>query len=196
MAKKAVPQKSGPTKGTKPKTEAVSQDDLEAAWGESRAKAPPSGSMDIPDIPDAEYLLQVSSAKVSAYKSGNKKGARYLGLSYVIVAGPHKGVVVRSKDDISTRPIGDSGLTALDYLSGRLQKLGVDTKKFKLGDLPTVAKNLSDPKTGKPFVVAAINTKTYTKDDGTEGAFMNVYLDDQGPVAPAEVEKIKAQLDG
>jgi hypothetical protein len=196
MAKKPVQPPKGKATSNKPQTtKAPTLEELDKTWQESRKKKPMSFDGP-PDIPDGDYVVQLTNAKTGAYKSGNKKGTNYFKISYAIVAGDHRGTTVQSSDDISNREVGNQGRTAMDMLSARLQQIGVDISDTPLRELPSLAKALSDPKSeiGRPYLSVKVANNIVDRDDGTKARFQNVYINE--PLTDAQVKEAKKALGG
>lgn len=188
--KKSTPRKSSSRKKTPPKGKsalgggvdfaAVAQG-LGNAWQESREKEPQAAGFAPPDVPDGDYVVQLTSGRVGQYRSGNKKGTGYVKFRYTIATGDYEGEVLSSTDDLSTDEVGSSGRTKLDLLSERLQRMGVDTKKLNLAELPELVVWLTDVKKNKdakPYYRVTVRNNFVESDSGETLHFQNVYVND------------------
>jgi hypothetical protein len=153
---------------------------MEAAWSESREIEPQTRDYGPADIPDGPYIARLVGARVGVTSKGKNEGKPYLSLSFVIAYGDHEGTRLSSMDTLDNSPVGDTGRTRLDFVSEKLQKLGVETKKMPLSKLPAICAALVDPKVGgdnaKPFVRVTVKTKAATTEGGKP--FQSVYVDD------------------
>jgi hypothetical protein len=166
------PGKQGKAAGFNEKTE-----DLDSQWQKSRTREPQSGSFGNADIPDADYYLQLSSARTGMYKKGKKKGTQFVRFGFIVKFGEHAGVRVGKMHDISTRPVGkNKDKTAMDLLSEDLQRLNVKTAKIKsIKDIPDVCKDLV---AAGPIHRCNVNTSAPDpKRPGSTG-FQNVWIND------------------
>lgn len=153
---------------------------MEAAWSESREIEPQSRDYGPADIPDGPYIARLVGARVGVTSKGKNEGKPYLSLSFVIAYGDHEGTRLSSMDTLDNSPVGETGRTRLDFVSEKLQKLGVETKKMPLSKLPAICAALVDPQVGgdnaKPFVRVTVKTKAATTEGGKP--FQSVYVDD------------------
>lgn len=191
MAKKIVKKSAPKTSGKQGKAQVGPQtpDDLDAMWKESRTKAPTTGGITRADIPDGDYVFQLTSGKTGEYKKGGKKGTKYVSLTLTIKFGEHAGTRVSKMHDMSSRPIGNSGKVALDLLSEDLQRLGVDTKKIpSLSKIPDVVSELV-----KEAIIIRGTVKNTPPDPARKGStgFQNVWLNDV--VSEDELEQLAEQ---
>lgn len=194
--KKTSPKKTSPKgAGNAPATGvdfASAIDGLEGAWGESREKEPTNSGFAPPDVPDGDYIVQLIGGRVGAYKTGNRKGTVYVKFRYNIVIGEFTGEVLSSTDDVSTREVGSTGKTQMDLLSERLQRMGIDTKKMSLKELPELVLWLTDPKknsAAKPFFRVAVKNNFSEDDKGETRHYQNVYVNEV--LHPDAVEEMK-----
>lgn len=188
--KMPVPRK--PAKGDDLDFNAIAAE-LEGSWEQSRAKEPASPMMGPPDVPDGDYLVRLTGARVGRYRSGNRKGTGYLRFRYTILAGEYAGEVLSSSDDLSNREVGTQGNTALDMLSERLQRMGVATKKLSIKNLPDLCEWLLDPAKNpdaKPCYRVAVRNNYVESDKGETLRFQNVYINET--LSNAEVEELDA----
>lgn len=187
-AGKSASSKKTPPKG-KPSNESAGIDfnsalgGLEDAWGESREKPPTTFSNEPPDVPDDDYVVQLSGARVGQYKTGDRKGVPFVRFRYTIVVGQYTGEVLSSSDDMSTEEAGNTGKTKLDFLSDRLQRMGIDTRKMSLKELPSLCQFLMDTKSNpnaKPFFRVSVKNSYAPKRDNPDEQvhYQQVYIND------------------
>jgi len=202
MAKKTTKKRTAPKKAPRKKATAstaagvdfeAAMDGLESAWNDTREQDNTGGSFEAPDIPDGEYVAQLTSARMSAYRRGDRAGTFYVTFRYTIVLGDYKGEVPSSRDDLSTEEIGEAGTTRLQLFLGRLQRMGIDTAKLNIREVPELIQWLVDPKKNKdakPYYRISVRNNEVPQDDGTVRRYQNVYVNEL-----LDRDEIESQLD-
>lgn len=140
-------------------------------WNESRKVQDTGGSYETPEIPDGEYICQLTSCRVDApqIKKGKNQGTyqALMEFRYVVREEESNGVQLRVTHwltETEWRTLKDS----LDRLFKDLQRLGYETLGMEVKDLFSVAEELSE---AKPYV--SVTCKTKEKDGKS---YLNVYL--------------------
>ena len=198
MAKKAVTRNASATKsGTQGKAKGfkAKAEDVDSAWGESRKVEPSKGGGDftVADVPDDTYILQLTSAKISEYKKGDRKGMKFYSFSFTIKFGDYAGANLNKKQDVDAEKkikIKDVMYSPLDLLSQDLQRLGIDVKKMKspIKDGPAVCDAL---KKSQPVIRGYVTTKPNTKNPSGQ-PFQSVYLNEL--VTDEELDQIRETM--
>jgi hypothetical protein len=193
--------------GKKPAPKSAAQanlGNLKDAWNQAREKkAPEGGAFGVnPRVPDGDYIAQVTSAKVGAYKKGNKAGTPFFSLSYtIVVAGAREliGERLSSVDDLSAEVAFERNgeeVTRIQLLSERLQRMGLDVTELDFNELPQLAQQLADPKdeNGRMYLsVRVANKHADNPNDPTKPYHnQNIYVNER--VSEDDVEEAKERL--
>lgn len=159
----------------------AAMENIETAWEETREKDNTGGSFEPPDVPDGDYVAQLTNARMAAYRRGDRAGTYYVNFRYTIVLGEYAGEVVSSRDDLSAEPITDDGPTRLALFIGRLQRMGIETSGLSVKQIPDLVQWLVDPAKNddaKPYYRVAVRNTEKPQDDGSVRRFQNVYVNE------------------
>lgn len=200
--KKATGKKTPPKKTTaKGKAPAGGIDfestaaELEDAWERNREEDQTvGGSFEPPEIPDGDYVVQLISGRMAPYKRGDRKGTFYVRFQYNVVLGEYAGTVLTSRDDLSTETMGDSGRTRVQMFMGRLQRMGLNTAKIGVRQVPDLIQWLTDPSKNadaKPYFQVGVRNNEVPQDDGSIRRFQNVYVNEL-----LDREEVEAEIEG
>lgn len=187
--KSATAKKAPAPKGSKVAEMQASQEELLAAWGQSRGQV---RTYEVPDIVDGDYIAQLTRCTYS--RTGGRNKAPQLRFYYVVKLGDYEGTQLSDTEDLSNE-IAFNDIPRIALLIERLERSGIDTEQIEnpFEELPEIAKQLSDPESeiGQPLVRIKVSVTELPAEKSSTGEarrFINVRA--RGTLTEEEFEEI------